>query len=522
MKKFSCVPNNEMIDFWIKNNLNVLVFGRHGVGKTSIMLDGFKRNNVKFMQFSAATMDPWVDFVGVPQKSEDEKGSYLELIRPKAFRDNEIEALFFDELNRSHKKVRNAVMELIQFKSINGKSFPNLRMIWAAVNPDNDNDLKYDVESLDGAQEDRFQVHIEIPYKPYVPYFREKYGKEATQSLVNWWNDLSEEMKLQVSPRRLEYALQMYKAGGKLEHVLPPTSNVSKLEYSLINGWPVETYRKLKAEGNEEKIKSWLGDENNYSAVKDLIISRPEECLHLLSEENICSLLYISSRVMEYVFSNHDKFINTIKALAGNAKNTAIKDKATAALNRINYPGLSKQPSAFIVDRNYSGINIKTPKTILNAAKNIKSFEWANDSKITFEVEKRTHYNLYPNLAEITRAINKCKSEPNEKMRICNSIIKLIKNIRIMSESELKISLQAIDWVASKTQKNAILNKAENIIPAINKCVVGIRNSNPSFRVQDFISAYPNISGKLISSSYYLQKWCIAPPNAIAQLVTSP
>ena len=41
----------------------------------------------------------------------------------------------FDELNRAKPKVRNAVMELIQFRSINGIKFNNLRMIWAAINP---------------------------------------------------------------------------------------------------------------------------------------------------------------------------------------------------------------------------------------------------------------------------------------------------------------------------------------------------------------------------------------------------
>lgn len=526
MNKFSCVPNNEMINFWIKNNLNVLIFGRHGVGKTSIMLDGFKRNNVKFLQFSAATMDPWVDFVGVPQKSEDEKGSYLELIRPKAFRDDEVEALFFDELNRSHKKVRNAVMELIQFKSINGKSFPKLRMIWAAVNPDDDNDLKYDVEKLDGAQEDRFQVHIEIPYKPYAPYFREKYGKEATQSLINWWHDLPEGLKLQVSPRRLEYALQMYKAGGRLEHVLPPASNVSKLEYSLINGWPLETYRKLRAAGNEEKLRSWLGDENNYSAVKDSIISKPEDALHLLPEEKICSLAAISSKVEEYILSNHDKFLSTIKMLANSSANITLKKKAIATINGLNSirnpPGLGSKGSAFVVDRNYSGIDVQTPIAIINAAKNMNAFDWSNDSKITFDMEKRTHYGLDQNLATITQSIAKCGSEPKERLRICNSIIRLIKNVRIMSESELKISLKVIDWVASKTQVQSLFAKTENLVPAVNKCVVGIRQSNPSFSVKDFISAYPNIAGKLISRTHLSEKWFISPRNTVAQLVTTP
>ena len=180
MKIYSCFPNSETLDFWISNKLNVLFHGRHGVGKTSMIIQSFERNNIRFKQFSAATMDPWVDFIGVPKEQRDEKGSFLELVRPKDFRDDEVEAIFFDELNRSHKKVRNAVMEIIQFKSINGKKFPNLKMIWGAVNPDDDDELKYDVETLGPAQSDRFQVQIEIPYKPYKQYFVEKYGRDIS------------------------------------------------------------------------------------------------------------------------------------------------------------------------------------------------------------------------------------------------------------------------------------------------------------------------------------------------------
>ena len=48
-------PNN--FDFWIENNLNVLLRGKHGVGKTAMVVDAFERNNLKYKYFSASTMD---------------------------------------------------------------------------------------------------------------------------------------------------------------------------------------------------------------------------------------------------------------------------------------------------------------------------------------------------------------------------------------------------------------------------------------------------------------------------------
>jgi len=89
------------LDFWIKHHWNVLFKGKHGVGKTSLVTEAFNRANLCWRYFSAATMDPWVDFIGVPKSVTDDFGNeVLELIRPKDFADDRVEAIFFDEFNR--------------------------------------------------------------------------------------------------------------------------------------------------------------------------------------------------------------------------------------------------------------------------------------------------------------------------------------------------------------------------------------------------------------------------------------
>jgi len=207
-------------DFWIEQNLNVLMIGDHGIGKTAIIKDAFDRNNLKWRYFSASTMDPWVDFVGVPKEVQAEDGtSYLELIQKLEFQDDSIEMLFFDEFNRAPDKVRNAVMELIQFKSINGRKLNNLKGVWAAINPYDENET-YDVEELDPAQQDRFQIQIELPNEPNVTYFQEKFGHRMGTRAVEWWKYLPDNLKRLVSPRRLDYAVDIYVKGGDLEDVL--------------------------------------------------------------------------------------------------------------------------------------------------------------------------------------------------------------------------------------------------------------------------------------------------------------
>src|SRR5574339_183824 len=96
---------DKKLDFWIKNNYNVLFKGKHGVGKTTSVLEAFNKSGLKWMYFSASTMDPFCDFVGIPKEVKDENGnSYLDLIRPRQFQNDEVEALFFDEFNRAPKK----------------------------------------------------------------------------------------------------------------------------------------------------------------------------------------------------------------------------------------------------------------------------------------------------------------------------------------------------------------------------------------------------------------------------------
>lgn len=224
--------NQKKLSLYLSNGLNVLLEGAHGVGKTAVVKEVFESANLKWKYYSAATMDPWVDFIGVPKTVSDENGNeVLELVKPKDLAHDEVEALFFDEFNRAPSKVMNAVMELIQFKSINGKKFNNLKVVWAAINP-YDEDGTYSVESIDPAILDRFHINIKVPYELDTGYLFKTYGA-MSKPFVKWWNELPKELKHKISPRRLDYAIKISTFSGDLNDVLPRESNVSKL-YTLI------------------------------------------------------------------------------------------------------------------------------------------------------------------------------------------------------------------------------------------------------------------------------------------------
>lgn len=333
----------KLLDDWIKNSQNVLLVGPHGIGKTEQVVAAMKRNGIKFAYFSASTMDPFVDFVGVPRVIEDDTGRWLDFVRPKVLANNDIQAIIVDEFNRSPKKVRNALMEAIQFKSINGVAMPNLKMIWAMVNPHDDEDT-YDVDRLDPAQEDRFQIKVILPSGPSLKYFKDKYGTLGEIS-HKWWNKIDEKLRKKniVSPRRLEYAIQAYLAGLDIDYVLPKEVNVKDLKTELNKSGLMSRLPALK-KMSADKLRAEIQGNGN---LRDLVMTEildgkfPEDSLSAMSDEEIvnrCGADVVRSFVVGKIAANDPRFSAIAESVAKNppSKTTdkalaqSIKDFATA------------------------------------------------------------------------------------------------------------------------------------------------------------------------------------------------
>lgn len=295
--------------------MNVLLVGEHGVGKTSIIKQVFEDEglilNESWLYFSGSTLDPWVDFIGIPKEVEYNGKKCIEIVPPKAFADEgKIQAIFIDEFNRSPSKIRNALLELCQFKSINGRKFPNLKVVWAAINPEDENNT-YDVERLDPAHKDRFHANqIVVPYACDMEYFKGKYGEDVASASISWWNALPELIKKQISPRRLDYALHFMSKGIPLEDILPKDSNISKLRQDISNGPVDKKLSKLFETKNFKEAKLFLNVENNYlSAIKIIDGNKKymEFFIPLLKKEKICLLISDDNMASsDFILSNKD------------------------------------------------------------------------------------------------------------------------------------------------------------------------------------------------------------------------
>jgi GTPase SAR1 family protein len=182
-----------------RNSFNVLLTGTHGVGKTTLCKRIQRElgiTNTKY--YSAATLDPWVDLVGIPIPD----GDGIKFCRPTDLLD--AEWVIFDEINRSHSKVQNALLEMVQFRSINGTPLPKLKMVWAMQNPPGG---VYQVTELDPAMVDRFHARITLTAHPSPQYYMSACAipLDAATALVDWWNkDLKDTDHALVTPRTLE------------------------------------------------------------------------------------------------------------------------------------------------------------------------------------------------------------------------------------------------------------------------------------------------------------------------------
>lgn len=248
-------------------------------------------------------------------------------------------------VHNSPKKVRNAVMELIQFKSINGKKFNNLKFVWAAINPDDekkgDDDAEeedsYDVEKLDPAQKDRFEVHVEVPYKPDRNYFSDKYPTLASAA-VSWWNDLNNKQKNLVSPRRLDYALHVYSNGGDVRDVLPAQVNVSKLITELKFGSYEKLLKSIFDAKDDEKTKEFLAVRNNYEACVDKIAKSEEYSayfLRFMNEEDVVNLMGGNAKVYNAVVKNAENFRAAIDLILSRKQPKKLYNKIKKDVNVI-------------------------------------------------------------------------------------------------------------------------------------------------------------------------------------------
>ena len=161
---------------------NIMLVGRHGVGKSEILSGYFSAKGQKVVTLFLGQMSDPGDLIGLPHK--DETTGKTEFMPPYWFpTDGEPIVLFLDELNRARQEVLQTVMDLVLNRKLAGKALPEGSRIISAVN---DGD-EYQLTDLDPALVSRFNIYNFRPTPQDWLLWAEK--NDIDKRVVNFIND---------------------------------------------------------------------------------------------------------------------------------------------------------------------------------------------------------------------------------------------------------------------------------------------------------------------------------------------
>ena len=153
--------NAKQLEFILDNTpseQNIMLVGKHGIGKSRILEEYFADKNAKVVTLFLGQMSDPGDLIGLPEK--DEKTGKTDFMLPYWFpTDGQPVVLFLDELNRARPEVLQTIMDLTLNRKLAGKSLPKGSRIISAVNNGNE----YQLTDLDPALVSRFNIYEFAP-----------------------------------------------------------------------------------------------------------------------------------------------------------------------------------------------------------------------------------------------------------------------------------------------------------------------------------------------------------------------
>lgn len=137
---------------------NIMLTGRHGIGKSEILTDYFSNLGMKVVSLFLGQMSDPGDLIGLPDKDNSVEKT---VFRPPYWfpLDNEPIVLFLDELNRARPEVLQTIMDLALNRKLAGRVLPTGSRIIAAVNEGEE----YQLTDLDPALVSRFNIFRFVP-----------------------------------------------------------------------------------------------------------------------------------------------------------------------------------------------------------------------------------------------------------------------------------------------------------------------------------------------------------------------
>ena len=139
---------------------NIMLVGRHGIGKSEILTDHFARKGMEVVSLFLGQMSDPGDLIGIPNRNEST--GRTDFMPPWWFPlDGKPIVLFLDELNRARPEILQTIMDLALNRKLAGRSLPPGSRIISAVNAGEE----YQLTDLDPALVSRFNI---VTFRPTV------------------------------------------------------------------------------------------------------------------------------------------------------------------------------------------------------------------------------------------------------------------------------------------------------------------------------------------------------------------
>ncbi len=137
---------------------NIMLVGKHGIGKSKIIEDFYHKKKMSLVSFFLGQMSDPGDLIGLMHKDEISGRS---IFMPPFWwpKDNNPIVLFFDELNRARPEILQSIMDLTLSKKLAGRKLPEGSIIISAINQGEE----YQLTDLDPALISRFNIYEFAP-----------------------------------------------------------------------------------------------------------------------------------------------------------------------------------------------------------------------------------------------------------------------------------------------------------------------------------------------------------------------
>ena len=173
--------NTEQLLFILENTpveQNIMLQGKHGIGKSQILEKFFLEKNQKVVTLFLGQMSDPGDLIGLPEKNQ--QTGKTDFMLPYWFPlDDEPIVLFLDELNRARPEVLQTVMDLTLNRKLAGKSLPKGSRIISAVNSGDE----YQLTDLDPALVSRFNIYT---FEPSVDDWLNWAKEKIDERIINF------------------------------------------------------------------------------------------------------------------------------------------------------------------------------------------------------------------------------------------------------------------------------------------------------------------------------------------------